>query len=282
MKMLALWILIAFISFDCSAQENKKSDILKKNDWTKLNLKGKVMTMEEKSVFKTKIKNGDSGSFTTGTSIFNELGYRTEFRSVSNNNVERTTKYNYDKEGNMIESNNEGFLKMTYTFKYDKKGNIIENSGRAIIESKLIENKIIYKYDDRGNMIEENTYYNFSEVPYSIKYIYDNNGNITEMSSKVISMKDHTPLNVISKFNDDGKIREENYYDSKGKFKGKVTYEYDSNGNVIMLNNNLDNGDPNKTTYKYEYDGQGNWIQEEIITNKVPTQVLYRTYKYYE
>ena len=122
-------MLIAFVSESCS---NEKIE----NDWTKDNLKGKVLS-------------------------YSEFSYQAEsqFGNIKKGKRERSSSYldyqkKFDEKGNVIKLNfynSDGSLANKRSWEYDKNGNVIElndyNSDGSAFEKETFK----YEYDERGN-----------------------------------------------------------------------------------------------------------------------------------
>jgi len=115
---------------------------------------------------------------------------------------------------------------------YDNNGQVLEES-KYDFEGELIT-KITYKYNENKKRIEQRDYKPDGSLKYRINFKYDANGNMIEESKydsddwKLYTKKNY----AFSKYNSDGYIVEETKYDSDMLLKSKITYKYDSYGNL--------------------------------------------------
>ena len=117
-------------------------------------------------------------------------------------------------------------------FQYDKKGNLIDESK---YDSKgTLISKSSFKYDKNKNRIEQMDYLPDGSLKYQIMFKYDTNGNMVEESKyDADGWKLYTKKNyVFAKYNSRGQVVEETKYDSDRLLKSKITYNYDSLGNL--------------------------------------------------
>lgn len=107
-----------------------------------------------------------------------------------------------------------------YRYDYDKLGNI----KNIYIDNKLVSS---YKYNQYNEMIEEKDHLKGQ----LIKYSYDNEGNILDKN-----VFDLNNFNLIK--SNEYSYEDNNWYDKLTKYNNK-TIEYDLNGNVIGINNEM-------------------------------------------
>lgn len=189
-------------------------------------------------------------------------------------------EYKYDDKGNQIEKTvyySDESLDTKYEFKYDNNGRIIDEphyyfspklsdkyelmydtNGRIVTEPKLSQ-KYIYDYDDRGNKKEKTYKYFFpdrKEDPdrYTNHWGYNDKNQCVEYSSHSRYGKNEWDNSTTYKYNDQGKIIEENAVSSKKIFNEEKN-NYDTSDNTI--------------TTKYEYDNRGNWIKKITYENGI-------------
>ena len=111
-----------------------------------------------------------------------------------------------------------------------------------------------------------------SDENYLIKY--DINMNRTER--KQCSYDGRLLPDVIYEYNGGGKLFKESHFQQDSSLFYRLTYKYDTMGNMIeveFLNDNL-----NTNVYKLKYDGKGNMIKGDNY--KVDGDLSYFTYKY--
>lgn len=305
----SLLVFLAIIITSCS---NEKIE----NDWTRLDLKDKVMSYSEicyraESHF-GKIEKGkrERWSFYGLDEYreFDEKGNLIELKAFrSNGNLTSKSTFKYDDKGNRIEENSynsEGNLTKKWTYKHDEKGNKIE---RKIYDSEGVLNfKVDFDYDENGNLLEENSYDSKDTYNGKITYQYDKKENVIERnnydSEGALNFKDNFD------YNENGQMVEENSYisedlDSKttymydnkgnnierisynsdGRLDSKITYKHDDKGNIIEYNFYNSDGSLNKKrTHQYEYDKKGNWLREIISIDEKSTYILEREYEYFD
>ena len=196
--------LITLIIQSCSNQKVE-------NDWTKDNLKGKVLSYSEFSYkaeerFGSIVKGARKRNHNMKTDVqkkYDENGktLKTVWYN-SDGSVKNMDTYKYDN-GNMIEKSwykSEDLIEGKYTYKYEKV-NIIEKSWYK--SGGRLENKYTFKYDEKGNMIERNSYSLSTGLNYKYTFKYDEKGSVIEKNW----------------YNPDGSLDEKN---SK-KYKGLLT-----------------------------------------------------------
>ncbi len=187
---LLIWILLTlFIGFTSCEKENiEKNQNLKKTDWAKYNLKGKVKSFTNFSYEAIerfgKIEKGEKIDYDLGNF---QIKYNDKGNIIEENRYnldgsldeKSTYQYKYDTKGNKIEKNeynSDGSLSYKKVYKYDSKGNLIEGND-YYSNGKLDKN---YKYDTKGNIIEENNYIYDGSLVKKYTYKYDNKGNRIE------------------------------------------------------------------------------------------------------
>ena len=173
------------------------------NDVTRLNLKGKVKSI-------------------------NEFSYEAieKFGNIKRGKRKRKLSWDldeyiiFDNKGNKIEENkysSDGNLKYKYTYKYDNKGNKIEvnyyNSDGSL------ESKQLYKYDNNGNEIEADYYNPVGSLADKWTYKYNEKGNIIEVNN--YNSAGSLIGNAIHKYDEKGKRIEANLYISDGRLDSK-------------------------------------------------------------
>jgi YD repeat-containing protein len=245
----------------------------KKSDWTKMDLKGKVKSINEISYITDSVKQNVT------TSVFNENGYLIEESTSSGRGTNKFT-YKYDDKGLLIEApekQNGG----TYTYKYNDKGYLIEDvllikGTIKILGMKELDKvyKSTYSYDEKGYCIEKKFYTSdksrFEETG-TIAFKYDDKGHMIEKNE--YKPNGHTIQTITYKYDDKGRQTEWNELKSNGSLKSTFTYKYDDKGNLIE--------EPNSDGWKYLYtlDEKGNKI--EINTYNQNGKLIWKhLYKY--
>lgn len=121
--------------------------------------------------------------------------------------------YNYDNNGNMVESfcinlNSEVRCGKS-VYKYDTDGNMISRYNYG--SDNRLFSKSIYNYDNDGRIIEENNLSTDDRVFYSIKNKYDNDGNLMETTFKNGSDESNASIKHTERFTYDSFDENENW-----------------------------------------------------------------------
>lgn len=256
-----------------------------KNDWTGMQLRGKVKAVALKETNRVKDeKNGFS-----------------EWKNYSSNNISFNIKGNTE---TVNHYNEDGLFLYKEVFTYDNKGNNIESS--SLDSNGKIIAKGISKFDAANNNIENTSYYgdgtNRGKTIYEysgsifieersfngsgtftsvLSRRYDDKGNETEM--KYASAKGGNSFTWNRQYDANGNKTEETKYDTHGNYVQKNGYSFDTWGNVIEMNNyGADKNLRYKISYKYEYDKNHNWINKTTSTaDGDPYNIQERTIKYF-
>jgi hypothetical protein len=238
---------------------------------------------------------------------YNKSGFRTEFLMKDGDDAtELTVKYTYDGNNNLVEldRNDEGEIeieKMKFNSKgtvevadtYNKKGNltgrskfIYNNSGLLITMNEYDGNgKLIStvenKYNANNELVSSLTYDEPRKLLYSGYYKYDMRGNVIEdiwgsRNSKGVMNERTKTFRFNSK-----KQKTEQTHSSGGSKPKRTTYEYDSNGNLLIEKDSYDS----QYTYQYTYDKQNNWtksIRSYLSFGSKSFVITEREIKYYD
>jgi len=296
-----------------STTENEDGFVIKKeNDWTKMNLKGKVKEVRERGEAR-------NGSRNISYIKFSEYGYITEKgffnENLGNNGIKETMTY--DSENNLIEHTiYEGSCDYD-VFKYDNINNLIEkqyyrkNYQKQIAQLERIEkyryetiekrkvnvyrNDVLYtniEYDKYKNEIFKESYNSDGSLSrrYKNEYIYDDKGNVLRKKEYYVSLSPFTmeePVELEYSFTYDDRgnliLRETTKHldimDYKEENKRITTRKYDTKQEWLYDTNNNIAYDGNNH-YGYKYDLMGNWV---LKTNSLTYEpLLSREYLYYE
>lgn len=142
----------------------------------------------------------------------------------------------YDEQGKMTEKtsySSQGIEDEKILFEYDSKGRLAKKEERFIVPSQAeLKTEIIeeYKYDGSGKMVKMELFEYGSE--YSLEYEYDGNGRVTK-EIQTPNSKDEEVITTTYQY-DGKKLVEEVEYDGKEKeVATRITYEYDSRGELI-------------------------------------------------
>ncbi len=182
--------------------------------------------------------------------------------------------------------------KKSYIF--DKKGKSIEfikyNSNNHILS------RYIYNYDSNGNKIQD-IEYSYSKLSKKIEY------NLKDKTSEGFEFgSENEGSKLKNKYDNQGKLIEENYYDQLGNLGERDVYKYDEKGNFIEVKYIMPDGSyPRKLEFKYDtnnkmiednyyfsddsimsgtlykYDEKGNQIERRSNTpNTIPQISIYK------
>ncbi len=195
-------------------------------------------------------------------------------------NLSDKSTFRYDDSGNQIETNSynsDGDLEGKGSFKYDQKGNRIEgnyyNSGGSLFL------KAIYNFDDMGNQIGENRYSSDGSLISKEIYKYDTQNNKIETNDYDI-IDDSITCKITSKYNEKGNLIEMNRIntDVLSFLNEKNIYKYDDRGRMLEQNSYKEEG---PVTYKFEYDFKNNWIKKIHYKNDIiPEYITIREITY--
>lgn len=284
MKKNTLALIISLILIGCNNQ-------IKKNDWIKDNLKGRIESYSEFSYEAIerfgkieKIKNNWKNNI---QKKYNEKGNVIELNNYkSEGSLSSMYSYKYNDKENIIELNiynSDGSLDIKHSYKYDNKGNNTEEqhtkNGRSWLDT--------YKYDSKGNIIENKSYNVDGGLIMTRICKYDENGNKIKDSELCIFDK-KLSNNYTYKYDKYGNEIEKITYDSDSTLISRWTYKYDNNRNIIeesgfLIDEYEPSGSLSRTLiYKYEFDQQGNWIKKIEFENNIPTCIFERKYEYYD
>ncbi len=170
--------------------------------------------------------------------------YGIKNKLINTHNDVSIFRYKYDEQGNKIKASyytkndkpayaNQGAFINRY--KYSEENNMIERSYYDTLNN-LIEfdgyAKIKWKYDDRSNVIE--------------KQYFDKNDKIVKEGVAI----------ELYKYNSNNKVIEDFFYNSQGGLVSRKKYNYDENGNKVLISNYTIDGQPiidGKNVYQYHY-----------------------------
>ncbi|MBD1999288.1 putative Ig domain-containing protein [Leptolyngbya sp. FACHB-541] len=165
------------------------------------------------------------GTGATKTSLFNDAGKLSQFRSVKNENFQ----YRYDAAGNLVATISPDGSQSTYT--YDNRGNLTKQINALNQETTFTYdatfsrlagfkdakgNSVTYGYDTLGNL-SGITYADGSSEQFS----FDSAGNLTRSVNRRGSEIQYT-------YNSNGQLTSKQYVDGS-----TVAYTYDNRGNLL-------------------------------------------------
>ena len=217
------------------------SKSIPQTDLVKMNLKGKVKSIIEKTYSVTESSNKPQ---------------KNKFRD--------RTVFQFDINGNMIEKsiyNEKNDLNTKFSVQFDQNGKIKETTDYQSYKDfdeypypkEGITNKETYEYDGNGKLIKKITS-GANVIPNGSSGF----GGYLEKYEEIYAYEYDTKGNLIQEISADNTTTE----DSMDKYNGKTTYRYDDNGNKTeMAAINLDNGEfRDKATFLY--DSKNNLIEE--------------------
>ena len=203
------------------------------------------------------------------------------------------------------------------SYKYDSQGRVIEVISIPTHKGKENGDPSIrtYTYSAEGDKTKvvstcSNYKFVFGEAKRNREsyWIYDNNGLLVE-SEMCVTKKNGKPFRASSgnqaiytkihstyEYNSQGKLktRNDDYFDEEGGMfssgayscNKKITYSYDSNGNIVRQQEHYYTpySELGTVLYKfsYEYDSHDNWISKEAYVNGVLQSITTREITYWE
>lgn len=196
-----------------------------------------------------------------GRIVYNEKGYRVEEFWSFNDEVSRRI-YNYDKNGNCIESINYNQDKMVVDygkFHYDKNGNIQDETFYDSSDNMI--SKYVYSTDKKGNILEQLEFNKDEELEVSHLSKYNSASLEVEHTTCFYENGNRMFTKQTFDYNSAGKITESVLYDDEKNVLGRWVYIYNEKVSVIQEEVfDADERMVEKRTYTYEYDSVGNWV----------------------
>jgi hypothetical protein len=184
-------------------------------------------------------------------------------------------RYDYDKEGKLIQVMNYSIREDTtyYSFDYNQAGAVIK------MTYSISDGPITYDYDEKGLLLQES--FKGAEIR-KYKFIYDNkNCLIKKIGYSVYNFSDSVPKwEIIDEY--------EFKYDSKNKLTSEVfkyngeinyikQYQYDKQGRLKMKIFSCDKKIFNKEEFFYNKKGL---IEKDVITSEEEKSITYCFYTY--
>lgn len=266
-------ILLVFIGINTTAQET---------DWEKEELKGKVKTMKEYRYFILDSIRFDSIFYSdsfSGALIMNVIS-DTSF-AILIDTLEPPVIKTYSEEGHLLTKEDVGWS--TTKYKYDKNGNL--TAATVYDNEKDVYSKNKYKYSKTGDLIKEKHYRKQKPAFERINYQYDRYNNIVSIKSFVLNTNSYGKKircrkatesyryeydscgRMLKSYHTGGVLTppscDEDYpyetiyiYDDKGNLEKTYHYEYNSFCDGIPIT---------KYSTTKLYDGKGNVIEEKGI-----------------
>ncbi len=222
----------------------------RKNDWATENLLGKVKTVKQ-TCYRAIDK---SGEIIKGIRIDNSLKknyappeYVNDYTTYHKSGYIEV-KYVYNADDSLLSK---------VHHKYDNNWNLLEVNDYD--SNNVLETKSTYKYDDKGNRIESKSSYGSGKVYYRDISKYDDKGN--EIETIAFDMN-KLPSRTTYKYDDKGNQVELTFYDSRGKYDGKIIYEYDNKGHVVEYNSYNPDGSARGGKSTNKYDDNENLVEQ--------------------
>lgn len=254
MKTLLPTLILFLLFLSCSNNKNNISISRENTDWERFKLNGDVKSFRE-----VKFLAVDNFSIISGGERIKHVYNKEVLFNLDGNKIEKNdyipdgtlanrTIYLY-KQNALVEYNN-----------YDSQG-MLFGTGK-------------YETDDNGQVSKLNYKTNDGRYNWSESYLYDSNGNLTEV--KRFKTKAVIDTKELYTFDDKGNVQKSEFH-RDNKLISKNNYNYDDEGNF----NELNFGDSVVYTYKYNYDAKGNWIKKIVFENDNPSGILLRDIEYF-
>ena len=290
MKIHTLTIIIFFFISSISFAQRNKTDL------QKMNLKGKIVWIEEMEYNSTGKKRIISREETSQVTIqkfeFNTKGSIIEENLNSENGIYVVETSNiYDSIGRLIKSSyySSYFPNGYWLYMYDNNGNEIEtlhyeSSSIDNNETELeynLEKKIVKLLDSLENKVFETIYDGNGQIKSKRLSSYDTNGNLIEIFvyNNVDSLLQKRILTYDKKGNN---IKIQNIGSANYSREGRVDIQYNKLNDIIKQSfYDKNNVLIEHHEYKYKYDSQKNWIKRvEVLADKSKSvserKILYR------
>ena len=285
MKYLTICFLL-ITSFVLKAQSSQKKD------WKDMHLYDKVKSVRSipyqvkiekgKPIAKGDIENDDDLLVFRMSNIYNSLK-----QFSINGNLQTLLLFFKD-----------GSIDIRSEYYYDPEGKCIVNRRNS--------EKTMFVYNPQGYLIKEVTYTPGGFLKSHTNLEVNDKGEVLKETSFISNELDHT---TSFKYNQQSLPVERIDFDKKGELNQKTFFKYNSKGQLTQLRqyNNLNKlvkiakksynnqGDcivselhykENKKkeieSYEYSYDQHHNWISMTIFLDGKPTQIIERTFEYYE
>lgn len=273
-------------------EKESVSAIKKENDWTKMNLRGRVKLLREISTSACPYKSTENYFLFNEDGFLIEKGYSCTIEGRTVKTVEEERLYYNTGELKEID---EGSVKSVF----DKQGNIIRQHSYSSIYKKGcygLEKIDIFRYVTTGKRTVD-IFRNNIKIR-SVEY--DKYRNVI-VEKEYENGKQKSLINITLSYNKDGSIitKTERRLDLISPDLCQIkSYKYDSQGNIIekieyeegdkSLNPKLSEryiikydkyGNPLDDGISYMYDLHGNWILRENLISSMNTKRIYKYFK---
>lgn len=267
--------------------------IAQRSDLQKENIKGKVISVAE-TEYKFESKFGENIKLNKDKCIqtfYDEYGNIFKIKTSDGEIIH----YIYDKNRRIIAN---------ITLK-DKPIEDMETKARGMIRDTI---KVInFLYSKNGKLVEENTYkYEYNNLRtkqivlsnkvkhsyYPTEEIINTYNEYGELSAKKIIARKGNKIGentggfyTVKEYNSKNQMINKMFYigANNGSAASKLTYHYNSYGDIHQIHNKTEAFGQNHTTtdtYKYNYDSHLNWTCRKIFENEKMTKWTERTYMY--
>ena len=192
------------------------------------------------------------GNVTSFTETIQEANRRGE----STGKPYEHTLYSFNEKGQLVEEvdkPNDVYSKTATTYQYDESGRLArEQVGTS---SRYLD---VYTYRKSGNTV---TRISNGDAADKDVYVFDNQGRLVEWFVHTVSETNYWKRFQMT-YNSSGQLTECRRDGGPGSFDTKISYVYDSRGNIIKetFYDFKDKEIDRVSTYEYTYDGQGNWL----------------------
>jgi len=171
---------------------------------------------------------------------------------------------------------------------YNEDGNLLEylsygNNGFQKDKQISLLDNLTYKYDEQGYLTEKLSQVEYIMAPSKWEYKNDRYGYEVEMNAYFKDGSKISSLKTTYKYDDNGNATEYMAVNTDVHFYTIVTYEYDANGNKIVITNYDASGIASAiSNYKYlNLDNAGNWCRQDCYLNGVTEWIKEREIEYY-
>jgi hypothetical protein len=229
-----------------------------KNDWSALQLKGKVKTLKLSETHRYK----KAGVFTEWEKyysqewLFNSSGNKTGYSNYYGNGTlsYKTTYTNNTKDKTREEAFFDKDGKQTSKVIYILNDKELPKEQIHYKADGSVNNKYVFTYDDKGNLLERSGYKNDGSLMGKSTWKYDSKGNMTERKDAYSSS--------LSVYDSKGIKNEETTFKPDGSIMFRYQFKYDDKGNKTEESKYDDKGNlRDKNIWTYEYDKASNWTK---------------------
>lgn len=224
---------------------------IRKNDWEKQGLKGRVKSIIPYSF--SEFSNDDGKSSYVGRHkglVFDDHG-----------NISIRHEFEYGKEAAYFSE----YFKNTY----NEDGHLVEQTGKGVNRSTGTQTSHLIKfyYKPFSIEIEENEVNPNEKLSVKKVFLFDTKGNLLQMKNF-----NSGKIDVVVKYNSFGKPISREAYNTKGGVDNKTIYTYNYKGNLISEKTYV--GSAMEYKAFYTYDASDNLIEVKKYGNSLPEEML--------